>query len=76
MEYRKLRKTAVLITMSFLIFGQASAFNFAGMANLSNFIKDIVDLVPDLITLAVYGAILSVVGALILWLKGFFGRRF
>jgi len=70
------RKTRVMTAFlgAFMYVGQASAFNFGGMGNLSNFIKDIVELVPDLITLAVYGAILSVIGVLILWLKKFFGK--
>lgn len=69
------RKSLVVLTVMALMAVGVSAWNFAGMENLSNFIKDIVQLVPDLITLAVYGAVLALVGALVVALNKFFKSK-
>jgi len=75
MDKAKLLKKLIPVMAVFGLIGQASAaFNFAGMDNLSNIIKDVVTLVPDLITLAVYAGILTIVGALIAWITGFFKK--
>lgn len=73
MDFKK-KSLVILTAISFMAVG-VSAFNFAGMANLSDFIKDIVTLIPDLITLAIYGAVLALVGALVMALNGFFKKK-
>jgi len=42
--------------------------NYQGMNSLISFIGDIIGLIPDIISLAIYGAILTVVGVIILWI--------